>query len=140
MPKATGRTGFSFERRLSTAPPPPRLARAAQLVEDVAAGEGVALLHRVRVDAADEMRVRLLKRRRQLVELAEEVRRHRREPPALVAAALLRVLLLLGGELRLGLRHHRRDERVGGGLEDELEVGVQHVVVLLQEALGVVPV
>ena len=86
------------------------------------------------------MRVRLLKRRRQLVELAEEVRRHRREPPALVAAALLRVLLLLGGELRLGLRHHRRDERVGGGLEDELEVGVQHVVVLLKEALGVVPV
>ena len=94
----------------------------------------------VEVEVAVVVAVAARHRRRQLVELAEEVRRHRREPPALVAAALLRVLLLLGGELRLGLRHHRRDERVGGGLEDELEVGVQHVVVLLQEALGVVPV
>ena len=72
MPKATGRTGLSFERRLSTAPPPPRLARAAQLVQHVPAVDHVGLLLLVWVDATHKVRVGALERRSELLQLRQE--------------------------------------------------------------------
>ena len=98
MPKATGRTGLSFERRLSTAPPPPRLARAAQLVEDVAARERARLLLSVWVDAAHERRICLAQVGEQRGELTAEVRRDAGEPSAARALAGAARAAGLGGD------------------------------------------
>jgi hypothetical protein len=98
--------------------------RAAQLREDAAAVEGVGRLARVWVDAAHKVRVGLAQHPHQLAQLLDELARDGLEARRGRAAAAL------AARRRA---EHLPQEGVGGGRDDVLEVGVQHVVVLVEE-------
>mmetsp|Transcript_27935 Transcript_27935/g.70883 ORF Transcript_27935/g.70883 Transcript_27935/m.70883 type:complete len:659 (+) Transcript_27935:695-2671(+) len=110
-------------------------ATATQLVEDVAASERVCRLDGVRVDATHKMRRGRLQRVGERGQLRDEVRAHRAEAGrALLAPGLL---LLFRGH-GLDPLEQLLDEGVAHTAHDALEVRVKAVVVLLQEAVGVV--